>query len=193
MLAFQCGCSSSSPQTVSLTSRPSLLRNRCYTEPMQLDLKEFYSWVVHTRKALFAFLRTVPADVYERPDSSGKSLLQQQRHVINTYRWWTGSVLLGRPWTAFGAESLPQIEAGFADVDAMVYEALSSTALPQSVRHTNDAGVTENLDARWLVLHPITHEFHHKGQLVMMARLLGYTFPEGHDSDLQFLPNVSQR
>ncbi|MFD1038385.1 DinB family protein [Virgibacillus byunsanensis] len=33
----------------------------------------------------------------------------------------------------------------------------------------------------WLFTHTITHEFHHKGQIVKMGRLLGYNPP---DTDL---------
>ncbi len=31
---------------------------------------------------------------------------------------------------------------------------------------------------RWLFTHTVTHEFHHKGQVVAMGRLLGYPPPE---------------
>ncbi|EAO54139.1 hypothetical protein RBTH_08368 [Bacillus thuringiensis serovar israelensis ATCC 35646] len=30
----------------------------------------------------------------------------------------------------------------------------------------------------WLLTHTETHEFHHKGQIVSMARYLGYTPPD---------------
>ncbi|SIQ72385.1 DinB family protein [Priestia flexa] len=33
---------------------------------------------------------------------------------------------------------------------------------------------------RQLLIHSITHEFHHEGQIVIMLRLLGYT-PENTD------------
>jgi len=40
---------------------------------------------------------------------------------------------------------------------------------------------------RWLFTHTVTHEFHHKGQVVSLGRRLGYPPPE---TDL-VLPNLS--
>ncbi|MCL6569315.1 MAG: DinB family protein, partial [Meiothermus silvanus] len=37
---------------------------------------------------------------------------------------------------------------------------------------------------RWLLMHPITHEFHHKGQMMTLARIWGYTMPPETDTDL---------
>jgi hypothetical protein len=34
-------------------------------------------------------------------------------------------------------------------------------------------GQVERVTPRWLIMHPITHEFSHKGQIVVMVRLLG--------------------
>ncbi len=50
-----------------------------------------------------------------------------------------------------------------------------------------DEGVAwhgDMLTRRWLVLHPITHEFHHKGQVASLGRALGHPVPEGTDLDL---------
>jgi uncharacterized damage-inducible protein DinB len=33
-------------------------------------------------------------------------------------------------------------------------------------------------------MHPLTHEFHHKGQMLAMGRMLGHPFPPGRDTDL---------
>ncbi|WP_376777678.1 DinB family protein [Deinococcus rubellus] len=33
-------------------------------------------------------------------------------------------------------------------------------------------------------MHPITHEFHHKGQLLALGRVLGFPLASGGDTDL---------
>jgi uncharacterized damage-inducible protein DinB len=37
---------------------------------------------------------------------------------------------------------------------------------------------------RWLIVRPITHEFHHGGQLLMLGRALGHPLPEDMGTDL---------
>lgn len=41
-----------------------------------------------------------------------------------------------------------------------------------------------SVSQRWLLMHPITHEFHHKGQMMTPARIWGYTMPPETDTDL---------
>ncbi len=49
---------------------------------------------------------------------------------------------------------------------------------------TSPSGYAHTLTRRWLILHPITHEFHHKGQALALARVLGHPHPGNPDTDL---------
>ncbi len=113
------------------------------------------------------------------------SLSAIQAHVADCYRLWVGTVGLG------GAGE-PRLEANdvqalrdvFAQVDATVLRALNGfTDLDASFIWTSPSGEIK-LSRRWLVLHPITHEFHHKGQALALARVLGYPHPGKPDTDL---------
>ena len=104
--------------------------------------------------------------------------------MAETERFWM-SVLQNRVSDPLPAEQLP-------DVDSILplYEEATDRTL--NVLHTADAGwfVREDLFAlpgrptphrlipSLVVLHVLTHEFHHKGQICAAARMLGYEPPD---------------
>jgi uncharacterized damage-inducible protein DinB len=80
------------------------------------------------------------------------------------------------------------MRAVFAQADAVVEEALQAfIQLDQVYEWTHPVrGWKANVTQRWLLLHPITHEFHHKGQITALGRGLGYPAvgSPGGDTDL---------
>ena len=73
----------------------------------------------------------------------------------------------------------------FVFVDSVVIEALEKFENPDAMlEHHQQNGNVEKLSQRWLIVHPITHEFHHKGQLLALARVLEHPLPAGADTDL---------
>lgn len=78
------------------------------------------------------------------------------------------------------------VRAAFAEVDGLVDDFLAHFAgrLDEPLRRLvfwRPSGLT--VTPRCLVQHPITYEFHHKGQLVVISRQLGQVPPE---TDLAF-------
>lgn len=72
----------------------------------------------------------------------------------------------------------PAVRAAFAEVDVAVAEALATFAdLDEPFAWTDPQGGTKTLTRRWLLLHPITHEFHHNGQALALGRVLGHPHP----------------
>jgi uncharacterized damage-inducible protein DinB len=72
----------------------------------------------------------------------------------------------------------------FAFVDSIVNEALEKFTTPDEPLEFPHRSGNLKLTQRWLLLHPITHEFHHKGQLLALARVLEHPLPGNMDTDL---------
>lgn len=151
------------------------------------DLKHFYQLVRRTRTGVLDWLETLPPEVLmeKRGDFAFGSLSGIYAHICDCYLRWVGWVGLGQDERFVPAGSIRTLRDGFAQVDAVVEEALASfTDLDEPFSWTSPEGYEEVLTRRWLILHPITHEFHHKGQSLALARVLGHPHPGQPDTDL---------
>ncbi|WP_424952046.1 DinB family protein [Deinococcus sp.] len=154
---------------------------------MNDDLKGFYRLVQGSRERVFAWAQTLPPEVYtaEHPDFAYGSIRNIQEHIAGCYLIWVGSRGLGLPIPHTEAVSIPDVAAMrevFRQVDGVIERALNEfSALDEPLDiqwHNGPLTVTR----RWLLLHPITHEFHHKGQMLALGRVLGH--PSDTDTDL---------
>ncbi|MCL6581468.1 MAG: DinB family protein [Firmicutes bacterium] len=105
-------------------------------------------------------------------------------HVADCYRYWLEEMAEGRPSARFAPADYRDAEAVvrlFRHVDGIVEAFLRGYAdrldcpLGLRVRWMSEALVVTPL---WLLTHVVTHEFHHKGQMVALGRLQGYPPPE---------------
>lgn len=131
---------------------------------MNRDLQTFYNFTQRTRVKVFDWLETLPPDVFTMQNDSFAygSLSAIQTHVAECYLWWIGTVGLGAEEPTVNVDSVHALRSAFADVDITVLKALDSfTALDEPFTWTSPSGYTHTLTQRWLILHPITHEFHH--------------------------------
>jgi uncharacterized damage-inducible protein DinB len=152
------------------------------------DLATLYRLVRRTRGGVLDWLGTLPAAVLteRRTDFAFGSLDRIYAHVADCYLWWVDSVGFGRvPSAPVEAGSVDALRAAFARVDAVVEEALATYEdLDAPFDWTAPEGHQETLSRRWLLLHPCTHEFHHKGQALALARVLGHPHRGMPDTDL---------
>ncbi len=152
------------------------------------DLAASYRLVRRTRAGVLDWLDALPPDVLtqRRSDFAFGSLDRIYAHVADCYLWWVGSVGLGRAdEETMAGGSVGALRAAFARVDAVVDEALATFEdLDAPLPWTSSEGHQEVLSRRWLLLHPMTHEFHHKGQALALARVLGHPHPGVPDTDL---------
>ncbi|MEX2543155.1 MAG: DinB family protein [Trueperaceae bacterium] len=151
------------------------------------DLEVFYSLARRTRAGVLDWLDTLPEEVLNRkhPDFAFGSLSAIYSHVADTYLWWVGSVGLGGPDPEIHAKSVAELRTAFDEVDSTVAKALDAFNAPDNpFDWTSPSGSRSTLTQRWLILHPITHEFHHKGQALALARVLGNPHPGKPDTDL---------
>jgi uncharacterized damage-inducible protein DinB len=154
------------------------------------DLKLMYGLVKRTREVLFEYTTSLPNDVYtlERADFAYGSIRNIHAHVADCYLWWVGQVGLGRNDADVEASSLADVKAmrrKFQEVDAVLEEALENfDRLDTAFAFERPGHYARQLTQRWLIVHPLTHEFHHKGQLLALGRALGHPLPPGGDTDL---------
>jgi uncharacterized damage-inducible protein DinB len=136
---------------------------------------------------VFDWLETLPPGVVAeaRPDFAFGSIGSIYSHIADCYHWWTGTAGLGYDRLEVQEHSVPALREAFDQVDAVVTEALAAfTHLDEPLPWTSREGYQEVLSRRWLILHPITHGFHHKGQSLALARVLGHPHPGRPDTDL---------
>ncbi len=155
---------------------------------MNQDLRTFYDLTQRTRAKVLDWLETLPPEVFTRQHDGFAygSLSAIQAHVADCYRLWVGTVGLGGVGEPrLEANDVQALRSAFARVDTTVLQALDSfTDLDAPFIWTSPSGEDVKLSRRWLILQPITHEFHHKGQALALARVLGYPHPGKPDTDL---------
>ncbi|MHB1629900.1 MAG: DinB family protein [Bacilli bacterium] len=158
-------------------------------------LKQQYEFIRFTRQTLFAFLEEVPLQklLSTVPNFGSGSIIRTHLHVADCYRYWLGSFALKQKRADFSFATDHDIERSdvkkvrerFELADEAVekffveFNSRWSEKIANEVKWQEEPWSTTPL---WLLTHTETHEFHHKGQIVAMARHLGYNPP---DTDLQ--------
>ena len=97
-----------------------------------------------------------------------------------------GNHALGKSLPEIKPESVNNVEEMrevFKRRDAMVYEFLDEfkSHWDHTIQVSFKNGDSAQFTILWLFTHTITHEFHHKGQIVKLGRQFGYIPP---DTDL---------
>jgi uncharacterized damage-inducible protein DinB len=140
-----------------------------------------YREVLGARAVLFAYCASISNAHFIAENSSiGRgSIRNLLAHIASTYQYWLGAQAMGRdiafaPYHTF--RNMDDIEKLFTDVDLLVAEYFDFLRR----RGTHDFILElekANVQAAPLKLftHVITHEFHHKGQILSLSRHLGYT------------------
>lgn len=139
-----------------------------------------YEYVRQSRSALLEYCATItPSDFLQENSSFGRGSIRNLLvHVANTYEYWIGKVGLQKEMTFTEYESVSQIkevEGLFDQIDKLMEEFLTATDGLQL--STIDYKINEKhaqTNAGKLFTHVITHEFHHKGQILSLSRHLGY-------------------
>ncbi|WP_199619806.1 DinB family protein [Paenibacillus alkalitolerans] len=142
-----------------------------------------YEWIQRTREVLFDYCETViSATDYVKglEQFGGASIRNLQAHVIDCYRFWLGRFALQRPLTDIRAESIENVQEMrkvYIEIDLLVNDFLNEFESQADLMISGRPSWQEEhipLTPLWLFTHTITHEFHHKGQIVSMSRQLGY-------------------
>ncbi|TFF37278.1 DinB family protein [Mucilaginibacter psychrotolerans] len=149
---------------------------------MQQILLQQYRLVLSARSALFDYCKTLkPEDSLKPlPAFNNESILSQLIHVANCYLFWLSKTAMQQLRPFFNNEEhqdIPSVIQVFDKVDIMMHEFLHyfSGSLEQQRLITRPDGRQLTRSPFEIFTHVITHEFHHKGQVVSMSRQLGYT------------------
>ncbi|WNB90957.1 DinB family protein [Bacillus sp. NEB1478] len=147
-----------------------------------------YDWIQSTRETLFHYCESIsPSDyVKELEAFGGDSIRSLHAHVADCYRVWLGNRALGHSIPKIDPLSIDNVQEMrevFSKTDALVHEFLNEfeNKWDQNVHVSFEHGGSAKFTSLWLLTHTITHEFHHKGQIVKIGRKLGYIPP---DTDL---------
>ncbi|CDQ41313.1 MULTISPECIES: DinB family protein [Virgibacillus] len=145
-------------------------------------IKEQYDWVRMTREKLFDFLENISVKDFqtELEDFGWGSMKHAHLHAAMCYHAWLEGFAWKREVKHVSPEQITKpadMKTVFTEVDQLVYEFIKSskgrwnTKIAGTVPWHEEEVEFTNL---WLVTHIMTHEFHHKGQIVSMGRKLGY-------------------
>ena len=154
-----------------------------------MNLKE-YKWVQENRESLLDFCSELkPNDFTRELDGFGfQSVRDSLIHVADCYIAWIGSFILLKTKKPITPKqdvvnlSIEDIRLRFEQADLFVKELMEMTTeqmYEPIVKKIpwREAGDEISLTPMKLLIHTITHEYHHKGQIVAMARKMGYVPP----------------
>jgi uncharacterized damage-inducible protein DinB len=146
--------------------------------------KTQYELLLGSRKVMLDFIeRELHEQLTELVAAfNGSDIRYLLIHTANTYKHWLGNFGLSKG-LAFTDDKtvsvIGQIRTVYAEADKIVYEFLgkfegSMDQLIINRHHGSELALTP----LQLFTHVLTHEFHHKGQIMTMCRLLGHTPPD---------------
>ncbi|MGG3469529.1 DinB family protein [Neobacillus pocheonensis] len=148
-----------------------------------------YTWVQQTRKILLDFCEELEPEDLTRQNGFGfQSVRDTLVHIADCYHAWLGSfVLLKTTKPLTPKEDLPkmnlsEIKASFEQVDSYVNQVFEVIGKQLNVPIQRNIPWRETpepltITPAKLLMHTITHEYHHKGQIVAMMRQMGYQPP----------------
>jgi uncharacterized damage-inducible protein DinB len=148
-------------------------------ESISTYCKEQYELVRESRMVLFAYCRTVSPDDFIRSNSAfgrGGSIRNLLVHIANTYEFWIGKLALRKDivFSEYEASnSIGEVVNLFGFVDGIIYEVMDDLDNKAEIEY-EIGGLINRTKLFKIFTHVITHEFHHKGQILSISRSLGY-------------------
>lgn len=152
-------------------------------------LRQQYEWVRAARNNLFAFLEELPARILFQtiPDFGHGTIMRTHLHVVDSYKWWLESFAFKKidehsdiSVHEIDGADVKFIRERFAEADELVQRFLDEYRdrwFEPIEQDESWQGYPKAPTPLLLLTHTQTHEFHHKGQIVSMARHLGYPPP----------------
>jgi uncharacterized damage-inducible protein DinB len=140
-----------------------------------------YELVKNSRKILLEYCNTIkPDDLLKDVEGFGRGSIRNLLvHIINTYHYWLEGFGLKRnkPFLEYESiKSINEIRDKFNDTNLLVTEFLDKFCDDLEIKIKGEFRNGERLlTPVELFTHAITHEYHHKGQILSMSRHLGYT------------------
>jgi uncharacterized damage-inducible protein DinB len=152
-------------------------------------VRELHSWTHQSLDLLVEHVSCVPFErLRERLVGFGISTIWMQLvHILELEEAWVHD-LQDKPWPGWTEECCLTLEALLTSKQRVqngtrtYLESLNETQLNTTLTKRPKHWVGELQSPAFILLHVVTHTFHHKGQIVAMLRTLGFPAP---DTDLQ--------
>jgi uncharacterized damage-inducible protein DinB len=145
-------------------------------------IREQYELVRESRNVLFDYCQTISSNDFLHENSSfgrGGSIRNLLTHVANTYEFWiaTSGLQKAIAFTPYDSiQNINDVIALFKKIDTIVSEFIALVERPEQMQINFEInGVKGSATPFKLFTHVVTHEFHHKGQILSISRHLGYT------------------
>jgi uncharacterized damage-inducible protein DinB len=145
-----------------------------------MDFQHQYEFVKSSRKVLLEYCQTISDTNFLIENSSfGRGSIRNLLvHIGNTYEFWIGKHALNIDikFTEYDfVKNALEAKAFFLNIDPLIEQFInvySNMPLREMDLNINDKIVVAS--PLKLFTHVITHEFHHKGQILSLSRHLGY-------------------
>lgn len=151
-------------------------------EQVNKYLTEQYHEVRESRRVLIEYCKMISPPLLFAENSSfgrGGSIISLLVHVVNTYQFWIAKTALGKAisFPAYqSVHSVKEVADMFDEVDRLMMEFITAAHFTENDQlHYEIQGAAGKVSKLKLFTHVITHEFHHKGQILSLSRHLGYT------------------
>ena len=148
-------------------------------------LTQQYQLVLSSRNVVMEYCYRLDDKLFVKLSSfNDKSISDLLVHITHVYTLWLGQfsirkkVIFAEPEKINNLEMLHQLYEG---VNNLVAEFLKYAEQTSSKEISGDAGTPPQYVTRSpfeIFTHVITHEFHHKGQILIMGRQLGLVPPD---------------
>lgn len=148
-------------------------------KPTSENLKQQYQFIQDSRKILLDYCETISLDDFIRQNTSfgrGGSIRNLLVHTANTYQHWIANIFLkkGLKFTDYEAvQNTKDLMELFNAVDNFMHEFIAKSDSENEIQYELN-GVESFVTPLKLFTHVVTHEFHHKGQVLSISRHLGY-------------------
>ncbi|WP_339035373.1 DinB family protein [Mammaliicoccus sciuri] len=153
---------------------------------------EEYKWAKQTRNILLNQCSELSDDELSKELGFGfQSIKNTLIHIAGCYHAWLGAFVLENTENPLFTNeiisdlNIEDIKTYFEEADTYVYQVLKmpekelqKPLYKKLIWNSNDK--VFNKTPQQLLFHSVTHEYHHKGQIVTMLRMLGYT-PQNTD------------
>jgi uncharacterized damage-inducible protein DinB len=140
-----------------------------------------YQLVLGSRNRLFEYCQTVAPEHYiseAHAFGGGASMRSLMAHVATVYEYWIGTIALQLPVPDTDPapyRTIAEVMEKFKKADQLMEQFLQVLPqLPPEISF-NLGGQVQHASPFTIFTHAITHEFHHKGQVLSISRHLGYT------------------
>ncbi len=148
------------------------------TEPY---FKYQYKLIQQSRRTLFDYCRTISNEDFLNQNNSfgrGGSIRNLLVHIANTYEYWIVKHALNKDihFTEYITKNtINEVVELFSSIDNEIFNFSNRYELSKFDAFDLELnGVIKSITAFELFTHVITHEFHHKGQILSLSRHLGY-------------------